>query len=208
MVFSHSLLIMKISIPDINKFFINEDWKSSDIFGPGIATPMSYISSQLSQFCWHQEDAGLLSVNIVTLPSDYDSMKSPIPAKIWFIVPMRHAQKWWGYLKSEVNKSPWSKDEWLLPTVEIAKECEMKMLVQHEGEMIMTAPHCGINANPSYAESINTMFQHAVNYWFGKKRYDLTKWRKLMVARNCKIELRSQRLLCKLPLIIINWNLF
>lgn len=153
---------------DINFFYRKEDWKQTNLFGPGIATPMSFLSTMLSQFCWHKEDAGLLSVNMIVLPPDYNHNKPRI-AKIWFIIPMRHADTFWNLMKKRNGKTPWSKDGWWLPPLKIIKECEMKLFVQHEGEMILTgpfAPHCGINAYPSHAESVNTMFPHAAPAWF------------------------------------------
>lgn len=128
---------------------------------PGVNESMFYIGSLFTRFCWHVEDAYLISIAFVHLGG---------AEKVWYTVPPEYAARVDSYASEHVF-APGMQDEkgkgelCLLnkttlfnPTRLLEQGIEVYRAVQIPGTFVVTAPrayHAGFNCGFNVSEAVN-----------------------------------------------------
>ncbi|KZO99524.1 JmjC-domain-containing protein [Calocera viscosa TUFC12733] len=126
---------------------------------PGVNTPYLYFGMWRAAFAWHVEDMDLYSIN-------YIHFGAP---KLWWAIPSEKAKAFErtmkGYFPADAKTcSQFLRHKSFLvsPTVLANSSCRPNVLVQHQGEFVITFPqgyHAGINLGFNCAESVNFALQ-------------------------------------------------
>ncbi|KZT56522.1 JmjC-domain-containing protein [Calocera cornea HHB12733] len=126
---------------------------------PGVNTPYLYFGMWRAAFAWHVEDMDLYSIN-------YIHFGAP---KLWWAIPSEKygafERTMKGYFPADAKScSQFLRHKSFLvsPTVLANSSCRPNVLVQHQGEFVITFPHgyhAGINLGFNCAESVNFALQ-------------------------------------------------
>ncbi|EJT98514.1 JmjC-domain-containing protein [Dacryopinax primogenitus] len=122
---------------------------------PGVNTPYLYFGMWRAAFAWHVEDMDLCSIN-------YIHFGAP---KLWWAIPSEKAKAFErtmkGYFPGDAKTCPQflrHKSFLVSPTILANNSCRPNVLVQHQGEFVITFPqgyHAGFNLGFNCAESTN-----------------------------------------------------
>ncbi|KAG8931016.1 hypothetical protein FRC02_003334 [Tulasnella sp. 418] len=120
---------------------------------PGVNTPYLYFGMWRATFAWHVEDMDLYSIN-------YIHWGAP---KHWYAIPSGRSKAFEGVMRGFFPGDPCPqflrhKSYLASPTLLTKSNCRPNLLVQHQGEFVITYPrgyHAGFNLGLNCAESVN-----------------------------------------------------
>jgi JmjC domain, hydroxylase len=147
---------------------------------PGVNTPYLYFGMWRATFAWHVEDMDLYSINYIhwgapkfwyAVPAERSTAfegimrgEYPFPRNTNFYIGHELS----GYFPADTSSCPEflrHKSYLASPTLLAESACRPNVLVQHEGEFVITFPrgyHAGFNLGLNCAESVNFALENWV----------------------------------------------